>query len=473
MSATNLLATYHAYAEAWETAYVTGDWAPLAPFFTDDGVYEVVAGPPMDVAFRGRDAMLAGFADAIDRFDKRFDARVAVMTEGPVEDAPDSIMMRFRTSYSLAGAPDIVLTGIERAVFREGRIHRLENLMDTGVAEAVFQWYGEHIARLPAPPSLRDRPDEVPVTLFPAAALESWWLPLPEQGHVAIVLSPGNSASNQLSAGVHHLPAGGSLPEYCFQRSDFTLHLEAGAVTVEIDGVGHDLEPGDTIAIGRHRRICVQVAPGAPARLFWLCAPGGYERLLRSIGRRRHAGTAHPGPSDIAIPRDYYSGPTHLQSHRPQPGGHTLVRLTDRASYWQSLPSTGSVDILISPFNYGSNSFAVGTQRLEAGAMIPPHAHRRNEELLYVLAGSGLALDASGAYPIGLGDAVFTGRYARHGIVASDGPLSLLWVFSPPELEVALAETGRPRIAGEAPPPPFPPAAEMLGVFEQHSFAPL
>lgn len=470
---TSLLATYHAYAQAWEAAYEDGDWAPLAPYFTEDGVYEVVAGPPMDVAFVGRDAMLAGFADAIDRFDKRFDRRSAVMTEAPIADSDSSVMMRFRTSYSLAGAPDIVLTGVERAHFRDGRIARLENLMDPGVADQVFAWYGEHIASLPPPPSLRGRADEVPVTLFPAAMVEHYWLPLPEQGHVAILLSPETSASNQMSAGVHHLPAGGALPEFAFQRSDFVLHLEAGEIILHLDGTPQPLSAGDTIAIGRHQRHRVEVGGDAPARLFWLSAPGGYERLLRGIGRRWRAGEVHPGAIETPVPRDYYAGPAQLGHHAPQPGTHRLVRLADRMSYWQSLPSSGSVDILISPFNYTSNSFALGTQLLHPGSMIPPHAHRRNEELLYVLAGTGLALSDGGAQPIGPGDALFTGRYARHGIVASEGPLSLLWVFSPPELEVALAETGIPRDPAEPPPPPFPPDPAMLGVFEKHSFAPL
>lgn len=67
---------------------------------------------------------------------------------------------------------------------------------------------------------------------------------------------------------------------------------------------------------------------------------------------------------------------------------------------------------------------------LPPGAGIGPHRHDQEDELYYVVAGSGLLEEGGESRRVGAGDAVLTGRGASHAI-RNDGaePLEILAVI--------------------------------------------
>ncbi len=474
---TNLDA-FKAYADAFEVAYLDSDWSPVSAYFHPDAVYETVALEPFAETIRGREAVMAYFVRILEEFDHRFDSREPVITEGPAQEADGSVVTRYDLTYRLNGAPDLRMRGIETARYRDGLIIHLENALPEETTEEMMRWMAQHAAKLP-PPASREEPAPADgIRILDDAQAESYWLPRASQGYATILLCPESSACNAYSAGTHVVPPGGALPERRFARGDFIVHVLAGEAVATLDGAEERVGPGDTVVVGRQVTHQVANAGDGELRLLWFSVPTGYERLLRSGGRARApTETTRPDLPDAPEQEaalDYYQGPAEIGARAPGKGQAMVVREADRQSYWQSLPAVGYADAIVSPHNYASNAFAVGAQTLYPKASIPPHAHRRNEELLFVTEGSGFAVTGSGEIPIRPGNAVFAGRHALHGFTAADHDrLTVVWIFSPPELETVLAALGAPRIPGEEAPEPFMPPDNVLEILEQGGFAPL
>lgn len=141
------IARFAAYAAAFEKAYASDDWSGVAPFFYEDAVYEVQAGPPFGGRFEGRDAILAYFKRILDGFDRRFDERTVGLVAGPTEQG-GRVWLRGRAGYRKAGVPDLGFELEEIAHFEGERIRWLEDRYDRATGQAVQAWLGRHGATL-------------------------------------------------------------------------------------------------------------------------------------------------------------------------------------------------------------------------------------------------------------------------------------------------------------------------------------
>lgn len=141
-------------------------------------------------------------------------------------------------------------------------------------------------------------------------------------------------------------------------------------------------------------------------------------------------------------------------------------------SYWQPEPAHGYITVKVSPFNCDSNTVAAGFQVIDPGGHIRSHGHARNEEMLFVWEGHGLAVVDGVEHAVEPGSLVYVGRWVQHSIVnKGHGPLKVLWVILPPGLEDALAKIGAPRRPGEPRPGGLirPPNAQEI--YDQAWFA--
>jgi len=140
------------YAEAFEVAFGDDNWSALEPFFTEEAVYETIAEGPFAARHERRDAVLKAFRQSVDSFDRRFDRRRAEIGEGP-EEREGAVWMRWRVTYQVAGAPDFVLEGEERAWFDGRKISRLEDrIVSDATRNNVLAFMAEHGSKLrPAP----------------------------------------------------------------------------------------------------------------------------------------------------------------------------------------------------------------------------------------------------------------------------------------------------------------------------------
>ena len=126
-------------------------------------------------------------------------------------------------------------------------------------------------------------------------------------------------------------------------------------------------------------------------------------------------------------------------------------------SFWQPVPANGHVRNLVSTEALGTpGRFAMGTQTVAPRAMIREHSHDRNEEVIFVLEGRGIARIEGVDHAIRKGSCVYVAVNERHHFInPHDEPMTFLWVFAPGGLDRFFAEIGRPRRPGEPAPEPF------------------
>ena len=137
-----------AYAAAFEQTCADDNWSRLEPYFTEEAVYKC-DDEPLAFHVEGRDAILAHLKDSMNRFDRHFDSR-AVELLGEPEERDDEVSIKWRGTYTLAGAPDLSFEGTETAVFDGDRIRLLADTIDAEAAERFGAWMQEHGAKLGA-----------------------------------------------------------------------------------------------------------------------------------------------------------------------------------------------------------------------------------------------------------------------------------------------------------------------------------
>ena len=131
---------YQAYADAFEESYVDDDWSRIEEYFTEDAVYEG------DPDARGREAVLAKLKGGVDGFDRKMDNRIPEFQTPTVEG--NTLQMRWTVTYEKAGAPDLVISGVETAVFEGERIALLRDQFDPDAQKGMGEWMAKHGAKL-------------------------------------------------------------------------------------------------------------------------------------------------------------------------------------------------------------------------------------------------------------------------------------------------------------------------------------
>jgi hypothetical protein len=141
------LARFGEYAAKFEEVYANDQWSDLHDFFSEDVVYEVIGGGPFAARHEGRDAVLAGLKDSLDSIDRRFDARIPGLVDGP-KLRDDRVWLKFRVTYRRDGIPDLVLDGEEYADLDGGRIVRLEDRFDDKASNDVAAYLSKYETKL-------------------------------------------------------------------------------------------------------------------------------------------------------------------------------------------------------------------------------------------------------------------------------------------------------------------------------------
>ncbi|MCG8589563.1 MAG: nuclear transport factor 2 family protein [Proteobacteria bacterium] len=136
----SILDRYRAYVAAFEETYVDDDWSRIAPFFTEDAVYET------QTPAKGRQAVLAALKHSVDTFDRRMDERLPDFADPTLEG--NAVTLKWRVTYTKAGLPDVVFSGSETAEFEGDQIARLTANVDPEAQSALQQWLAAHGAAL-------------------------------------------------------------------------------------------------------------------------------------------------------------------------------------------------------------------------------------------------------------------------------------------------------------------------------------
>lgn len=152
------------YVRAFEIAQATDAWHLIERCFALEAVHLVHHGGPLGGEDRGRAAVVEGLRQSVLRHDRRFDARIPEIVDGPLA-RPDGIWMRWDLTLRRAGVPELRLEGEHLTEYEGGVIRRIEEWLPEGTGERVAAFVAEHGAALkpagspPAPPGPADHRD--------------------------------------------------------------------------------------------------------------------------------------------------------------------------------------------------------------------------------------------------------------------------------------------------------------------------
>lgn len=140
-----IIEIFESFAADFEAAVQDDNWSRLEKYFTKDATYLNVGGP--DPKCEGRDAILAFLKKDVSNNDRRFDTRTLIALTPPSAEG-DRLSRRWRCTYSLAGAPDLVVEGEARYRFEGDLIKQIEEEATAASMQNVDEWMQKYGDRL-------------------------------------------------------------------------------------------------------------------------------------------------------------------------------------------------------------------------------------------------------------------------------------------------------------------------------------
>ncbi len=142
-----------------------------------------------------------------------------------------------------------------------------------------------------------------------------------------------------------------------------------------------------------------------------------------------------------------------------------VVQPGESRSFWQPMPANGYTNVMLAGNQTVSGNVSMGTQTIAVGGFVREHAHPAQEELIFVLAGAGVALVQDVEYPMVPGALFYLGPNARHKFVNTGTvPLTFTWTMLPAGLEKFFEAIGQARREGEPAPAPFPRPTDVTAI---------
>jgi hypothetical protein len=138
---------FESFAAAFEASVEDDDWSRLEKYLADDATYLNVGGP--DPKCEGRKAIIAYLQADVTNTDRCFDSRTLVALTQPKAEG-DRLSRQWCCTYTLAGAPDLVVEGEARYLFERDLIKEIEEEITTASAQRLEDWmqkYGEKLAQ--------------------------------------------------------------------------------------------------------------------------------------------------------------------------------------------------------------------------------------------------------------------------------------------------------------------------------------
>lgn len=119
------LPIFGTYAAAFEESLVDDNWSRLEQYFTPDATYA----PGDGTKAEGRDAVLAALQDSVNALERKCETREVIGAPEVKEDG-DTVTLGFTIKYGKAGVPDLLLSGQETLVYRDGAIAAMEDVFE-------------------------------------------------------------------------------------------------------------------------------------------------------------------------------------------------------------------------------------------------------------------------------------------------------------------------------------------------------
>ena len=125
---------------------------------------------------------------------------------------------------------------------------------------------------------------------------DSFWQPVPANGHADPKLTPANTRYGDLSMGYQTIAPRSRVREHAHGDQIELQICFRGQGRVVVDGVSHPLVPGTACFLGCDVKHEIINETDEELVMLWLVSPAGLEGFFKAIGRPRTLGEAAPTP---------------------------------------------------------------------------------------------------------------------------------------------------------------------------------
>ncbi|WP_119389677.1 cupin domain-containing protein [Taklimakanibacter lacteus] len=124
---------------------------------------------------------------------------------------------------------------------------------------------------------------------------ESYWQPVPANGHIDVLLAPHLVAmEHPFAMGTQTVAPGSYVREHSHDRNEEALIVLEGRGKAVIEGKELPMGPGTVLFLGKNNRHMFINEGEGNLKWVWLIIPNGLEDFFREIGRPRQAGDKVP-----------------------------------------------------------------------------------------------------------------------------------------------------------------------------------
>ena len=131
---------------------------------------------------------------------------------------------------------------------------------------------------------------------------DSFWQPVPANGHADPKLTPANTRYGDLSMGYQTIAPRSRVREHAHGDQIELQICFRGRGRVVVNGESHPLVPGTACFLGYDVKHEIINETDEELVMLWLVSPAGLEDFFKAIGRPRQAGD--PAPAPFARPAD-------------------------------------------------------------------------------------------------------------------------------------------------------------------------
>ena len=142
-----IIEIFEGFAADFEAALVDDNWNRLEKYLSEDSTYLNVGGP--DPKCTGRKAIISYLKEDVTNTDRRFDTRTLVAMTEPTVDG-NSLSRRWRCTYTIAGAPQLVIEGEARYLIEGNIIKEIEEEPTAESMQKVNEWMQKYADKLHA-----------------------------------------------------------------------------------------------------------------------------------------------------------------------------------------------------------------------------------------------------------------------------------------------------------------------------------
>jgi quercetin dioxygenase-like cupin family protein len=124
---------------------------------------------------------------------------------------------------------------------------------------------------------------------------DSYWQPVPANGHVTPKLVPANW-DGPFSCGIQVVAPRSYIRKHIHDRHLEAIFVWGGQGRAVVDGVEHPMTTGTVVALPIGVEHMFINDGDEPLKLFWILSPHGIEEFFALIGRPRQPGEPAPAP---------------------------------------------------------------------------------------------------------------------------------------------------------------------------------